>query len=585
MSTIELDSTSNNSAALTCFVCNTNIFNNFNVSFYQVNKMEKYTGLVPLELLRNCVQELEIEVDDADKICSKCFILLRQFYQFYREVLRISTHLRAELYRKYEISEVKNDLDEDDDSLIYCGKCEYQTTNKGLLRNHQSFHNEKVESQSDDDDDDADFLHDANKLDSDQCYLLSQVGRFERLRMVMDESSTKFESDNENEKKSMDDEFKTVKNGIYYKCNRCSYDAKDWREYFVHLDKTHKAFTSTDPRLEMDDTLNCNYCDKVLPDFIEKSKHLTGHRHAIRKKKIRAFYRALRIKNPTYKPFTPTEREMYGIRETFDCRNCHAKFRKQIDIFNHSRNVHHMQHDQIKAYYETKYDVTCKECKQVFPSYKSKLQHAREHRDMNEIEKQFIDFRSDLPIENESIIVNPPQPQIIVDLNLVKHPRPNIESQFRMVKCDICSKQLIAQSLEYHRGLHLQESTISCHYCDLKFKGIQQLKAHERRSHREQQFICEICGSSFKMPSELALHKKWHENPYPFECSICGKRYRYANALPVHMRTAHTKEKPHSCNECGERFVSSAKLLRHKRIHNGGFKCSHCNKEYYTKYA
>lgn len=209
--------------------------------------------------------------------------------------------------------------------------------------------------------------------------------------------------------------------------------------------------------------------------------------------------------------------------------------------FSHSRSVHNLSDDQIKAFYETKYDLTCNECKEVFATYNAKLQHAREHRDLFEIENGFSDIRADLPPDNKSLIIRPPKPQVLVNLNTLKHPRPNIESQYRMVKCDICSKQLIAQSLDYHRASHVQEATVPCRYCDKKFKGLQQLKAHVRRNHRSQQCICERCGVAFKTPSELTLHRKWHDDPYPFECEICGKRYRYRNTLPIHMRTAHTK--------------------------------------------
>lgn len=305
------------------------------------------------------------------------------------------------------------------------------------------------------------------------------------------------------------------------------------------MDKIHKAFAATDARLAMDGSLSCHYCDEELPSLEEKNKHLRAHKQAIRKRKIRGFYRAIRIKNPTYKPFTAVEKEIYGIRQGFDCVDCPAKFNKQIHIVNHARNVHNRSDNDIKTYYETIFDLTCNECKEVFSTYNAKLQHAREHRDLFEIENGYVDTRDDLP--SDPLIIRPTKPSVVVNLSTLKHPRPNIESNYRMVKCDICSKQLIAQSLEYHRASHIHEATIPCRYCDKKFKGMQQLKAHERRNHRTQNCICEICGSAFKTPSDLTLHKKWHDDPYPFACKICGKRYRYANTLPIHMRTVHTK--------------------------------------------
>lgn len=324
-------SDSPNLSHIACFVCNTEFFDYSDVSFYQVNKMDKYTGLVPLELLKNSVQELEIEVDDNDQICSKCFILLRQFYQFYKEILRITNYVRVQLYRKYSISEIDEEESDDKQQLILCGKCEYSTTNKGLLKSHQKFHQEIGFR---DNFSDEESLDEIDKLDGDQSYVLSQVGRLEKLRMQLDEEVVRVESDLEmdDDKDVIAEEFKTIINGIRYTCIRCQYEAEGWKDYYTHMDKIHKAFTSTDPQLEMDGTLNCSYCEEELPNVKEKSKHLRAHKQAIRKKKIRAFYRAIRVKNPTYKPFTAVEKEIYGIRQTFDCANCPAKFRKQIDI-------------------------------------------------------------------------------------------------------------------------------------------------------------------------------------------------------------------------------------------------------------
>lgn len=324
-------SESPNISHVTCFACNIGFSECFDISFYQVNKMDKYTGLVPLELLKNSVQELEIDVDDNDQICSKCFILLRQFYQFYKEILRITNYVRVQLYRKYSISEIEEEVSDNEQQLVLCGKCEYSTPNKSLLKNHQKFHQETGLR---DNNSDEESLDEIDKLDSDQCYVLSQVGRLEKLKMQLDDEVTENESDMEIDdvKDIFAEEFKPIINGTRYTCNRCQYEAEGWKDYYTHMDKIHKGFNSTDPSLEMDGTLNCGYCYEELPNVKEKLKHLRAHKQAIRKKKIRAFYRAIRVKNPTYKPFTAVEKEVYGIRQTFDCISCSAKFRKQIDI-------------------------------------------------------------------------------------------------------------------------------------------------------------------------------------------------------------------------------------------------------------
>lgn len=328
---ITLEPSVSPTSQIVCFVCNIQYSEYLDISFYQINKMDNCTGLVPLELLKNSVQELEIEVDDSDQICSKCFILLRQFYQFYKEILRITNYVRVQLYQKYSVSEINEEDYNDGQRMILCGKCEYTTPIKSLLKHHQKFHQEIGLR---DEYSDEESLDEIDKLDSDQCYVLSQVGRLEKLRMQLEEEviDAEISMENDDENDIFDEEFKTSINGAIYTCNRCQYEAEGWKDYYTHMDKIHKGFNSTDPNLEMDGTLKCSYCREELPNSKEKLKHLRAHKQAIRKKKIRAFYRAIRVKNPTYKPFTAVEKEVYGIRQTFDCVNCPVKFQKQIDI-------------------------------------------------------------------------------------------------------------------------------------------------------------------------------------------------------------------------------------------------------------
>lgn len=315
-----------------CFVCNVEYPGETDVPFHQMNKMEKYTGLVPLELLKHSVQELEINADDNDMMCDRCFILLRQFYQFYKEILRVANFFRIQLYKKYNISEIDED-EPDVNRLRMCGRCEYSTTNKGLLRLHQKFHTDLYcqQLQQEDESSDESSQDEVDKLDNDTCYVLTQVGRLERMLMQIEPDQEEEQSEQEGEEKDLA-EFKTIINGIKYTCTRCYMTSEGWKEHYNHMDKVHKAFTTIDHRLDSDDTPKCNYCGVEFSSMKDKAKHLRAHKQAIRKRRVRAFYRAIKMRNPAHKPFTTVEKEMYGIRQSFDCVNCKVKFKKQIDV-------------------------------------------------------------------------------------------------------------------------------------------------------------------------------------------------------------------------------------------------------------
>jgi len=53
------------------------------------------------------------------------------------------------------------------------------------------------------------------------------------------------------------------------------------------------------------------------------------------------------------------------------------------------------------------------------------------------------------------------------------------------------------------------------------------------------------------------------------QCPDCPKAFTTSSDLTVHIRRAHTGEKPYVCDACEYSCASSGNLAQHKRIHTG----------------
>jgi hypothetical protein len=66
--------------------------------------------------------------------------------------------------------------------------------------------------------------------------------------------------------------------------------------------------------------------------------------------------------------------------------------------------------------------------------------------------------------------------------------------------------------------------------------------------------------------SLIVYHRNTHFPKY--ECSECGDLFPQKNRLDVHMRTAHTGEKPYPCEQCERAFPQLSNLQDHVRKHH-----------------
>ena len=114
---------------------------------------------------------------------------------------------------------------------------------------------------------------------------------------------------------------------------------------------------------------------------------------------------------------------------------------------------------------------------------------------------------------------------------------------------------------------------IACPYgCGRSFKHATQKAIHVRKAHTgERPFTCKFdgCGKAFYSSGDVKSHEKTHLGVKPFQCESCGKYLSSRNALKVHIKALHTLERPFKCEvpDCGMTYMTRLDLDRHSKKH------------------
>lgn len=116
-------------------------------------------------------------------------------------------------------------------------------------------------------------------------------------------------------------------------------------------------------------------------------------------------------------------------------------------------------------------------------------------------------------------------------------------------------------------------ATIPCTHssCKLLFKTSSERTIHVRRAHTgEKPFKCRHVGCTWAFVSsgERKKHELVHEaKKYP--CPRCGRQLASKRSLERHIRALHTLERPHRCEEpgCGMTYMTRKDLERHSGKH------------------
>ena len=114
---------------------------------------------------------------------------------------------------------------------------------------------------------------------------------------------------------------------------------------------------------------------------------------------------------------------------------------------------------------------------------------------------------------------------------------------------------------------------LPCPYgCGRSFKHATQKAIHVRKAHTgERPFACshEGCGRAFHSSGDLKSHERTHSGAREHICGTCGKALSSRNALKVHERALHTLDRPFKCEVpgCGMTYMTRLDLDRHANKH------------------
>ena len=82
--------------------------------------------------------------------------------------------------------------------------------------------------------------------------------------------------------------------------------------------------------------------------------------------------------------------------------------------------------------------------------------------------------------------------------------------------------------------------------------------------------FCSDCQVTFTSQKRYDRHKERNGGQCVFACEFCDKVFLYRKSrYDLHVRSAHSKERPYKCDVCQKGYLTSDKLKIHKRVHTG----------------
>ncbi|MEM7361606.1 MAG: C2H2-type zinc finger protein [Bacteroidota bacterium] len=151
--------------------------------------------------------------------------------------------------------------------------------------------------------------------------------------------------------------------------------------------------------------------------------------------------------------------------------------------------------------------------------------------------------------------------------------------------CLYCPKGYSYQcGLNAHLPSHLDPKSTICHHSNKRFASKTNLQIHLKGAHsKERPYECEFCKKRFKKSKKLERHLPIHHSEKPYFCGICNKRFDQPSILEAHINQVHKKIRPFKCKKCSKAFKRKAHLTGHmKTMHSKKSICKYCNENFET---